>query len=62
MHIGIWLMPTRRMASRVVVVAMEGIRGGLMGWGLGRWFIGLSRLLLSFMSVLIVQVQPFMVE
>ena len=55
-------MPTRRMASRVVVVAMEGIRGVLMGWGLGRWFIGLSRSFLSFMSVLIVQVQPFMVE
>lgn len=47
-------MPTRRMVLRVVVVvvAMEGIQGGLMGWGLGRCFIGLSRLFSSFHLIL----------
>lgn len=54
-------MPTRRVALRVVVVAMEGILGGLMGWGLGRWFIGLSRFI-SFYSMLNtgIEIQPFM--
>ena len=55
-------MPTRLMALRVVGAAMEGILGGLMGWGLGRCFIGFRRLFLSYLiSGLLLQFQPFMV-